>query len=706
MGPRARGTGGHRRSPPPPRPYTLRALARTLGVDTGGTFTDLVLSTGRGRRVVKLPSTPADPGAALVAGLERLGGARDGDHVVHGTTVALNALLTGDLARVALVTGQGFADVIEVGRQARPDIYALEPERPRPLVPRHLRFEVPSRAWPRLEGEGLETVAEPDARDLERLLRNLRRAEPQAAAICLLHSWADSSGERALADALAPLAIPITCSAELLPEHREVERFSTALVNAALVPRMRTYLGELARRIEPARLSLLQSTGGSLPAERAAEEPVRVLFSGPAGGVVGAANAAAEAGFDEVVTLDMGGTSADVAFHSTGGDSEGAGLRTGPRVVAGHPIAVPALDIHTIGCGGGSLVGVDAGGVLHVGPHSAGADPGPVAYGRSDVPTVTDAHVLLGHVAEGPFLEGRLALDHAGVQRAFDELGRRLATSAEDAAQAVLDVARAAMRRAIGVMTMQRGKDPRALPLVAFGGAGGLHAADLAASLGMEAALVPADPGALSARGMVESEARLDLAHAVLAPLAHWTRERREEVRRELERSARAELVGGGARERAVRVECVLDLRYRGQSYELEIPDGPQLTDPVEAFHAAHERYYGHRLDGREIELVCLRVRARVPRSRPRVSAVRERPLRSGSESGHRPVRFASGRRPVRTPVLSRDVLEPGHLVEGPAVVEEYSGTTLVPPGASVLVASGGHLVLRPGDRTRRRRKA
>jgi N-methylhydantoinase A len=672
-------------------------VARTIGIDTGGTFTDLVLAEGRALTVAKVPSTPADPVRAILAGLEHLGGLRAGDHVVHGTTVALNALLTGRLARVALITNQGFRDLLEIARQDRADIYALHPEKPAPLVARARRFEVASRVWPAPDAPAngrarMVRVQKPSRSELARLVRAVARSGAESLAIGLLHSYADPRDERVLARALAALDLPITCSAELLAEHREYERFSTAAVNAALVPLVRAYLGSIEARLGGARLSLLQSSGGTLPAARAAREPVRVLFSGPAGGVVGATHAAREAGLGAFVGLDMGGTSTDVAFHDPArGRARALEQALEPPRVAGHPVAVPALDVHTIGCGGGSLVHVDAGGVLHVGPESAGADPGPVAYGRSDVPTVTDAHVLLGHVASGTFLGGRLDLDHAAVARAFARLARRLGTSPSDAARAVLDVARAAMRRALGVMTMQRGQDPARLALVAFGGAGGLHAAALSAALGMRGALVPRHPGALSARGMTAAEPQRDLVETLLVPLAALERRARARRLAALVERAATELVAEGAPRRALRFEATLDLRYVGQSFELRLADS---ADPRAAFHRAHRALYGYALEEREVELVCLRVRARAERPMPRTRPPRACSVPRAARRDAAPLAFAHR---VRAQVLTREALPPGCTFTGPARIEEYSGTTLVPPGWRARVTRGGHLWLAPG---------
>ncbi len=668
-------------------------LARTgtesarVGVDTGGTFTDLVAVDGASVRTAKLSSTPSDPARAVLDGLARLGGVPRGGEVVHGTTVALNALLTGRTARTALVTNAGFRDLIEIGRQERPDLYALQPRKPAPLVPRERRFELPQRSWP-TDGGGVVEIERPSDAELASLARAVRESGAQSVAVCLLHSYADASIETRVARFLEHEGLPVTCSAAILPAYREIERFSTAIVNAALVPILAVYLGNLGGALQRSPLSIMQNAGGTLSAERAARAPVRVLFSGPAGGVVGAAHAAAEAGLAEIVTLDMGGTSTDVAFHRR--EAGLAGVVHDARI-AGHPVAVKSLDVHTIGCGGGSLVTIDAGGVLHVGPGSAGADPGPVCYGRGEELTVTDAHLYLGHIGaarEGGFLHGDLPLEVDAVARAFEVLARSLGVRPVAAAQGVLEVARAAMRRALSVMTMQRGHDPRRLPLVAFGGAGGLAAAALAESLGMRGALVPALPGLLSAYGMARANAVCDREASVLAPLAEWQASRRKELASRLAAQAREELCSSGASARSIVYEASLALRYRGQSYELEIAEG---AAPAERFHARHAELYGWRLDEGEIELVELSVRASVRGAEPRAARFRAKKLPAGAISGTRRAHFA---RALEAPCIDRSALSPGVAFTGPAIVEEFSGTTLVPPGWSARVTGGGHLWL------------
>lgn len=678
--------------------------ARTVGVDTGGTFTDLVALEDGAVRFEKVASTPNAPEQALLDGLRRLDlapeSARGGLHVVHGTTVALNALLTGRVARVALVTNAGFADLIEIGRQERSDLYALHPEKVEPLAPRERRFEIEQRSWPDPDPRRRRCleVRKPTRAQLARLRADVARSRPEAIAVCLLHSYADPRPEERVAQALRALGAPITTSAGLLREHREFERFSTAVVNAALVPIVRGYLERLEGALGEARLSLLRSSGGRISAERAAQEPVRVLLSGPAGGVMGAARAARESGFASMVGLDIGGTSADVAFRRTRG-AVGEPVRA--SVVAGHAVGVPALDIHTIGCGGGSLLRVDSGGVLRVGPQSAGADPGPVCYGRGAEPTLTDAHVLLGRIAPGEFLAGRLALDTDAVERAFERLARRLGLEPREAALAALETANAAMRRALGVMTLQRGEDPRDTPLIAFGGGGGLHAAELVEALEMPCAIVPVGPGVLSALGMATADAVAERSQSLLARWSEVPATELARVRRGLERSAREELQHDGHALASLEIESFLELRYEGQSFELRLPAARDKEAAARAFHRRHRALYGYALEDAPIELVNVAVRAIARTPAGRRTGARRRHAPATSPRAERVVWFAtrSGRAlAVRAQVLRREALRPNERVDGPAVIEEFSGATVVPPRWRAHVGRGGHLRLEPAS--------
>ena len=656
-----------------------------IGADTGGTFTDLIFVRGDEVQAVKVHSTPSDPSMGVLNGLSVFDGA-PGIELVHGSTVGLNAMLTGEVSPTALVTNEGFRDLIEIGRQDRPELYALHPEKPASLVERRRRFEIKQRAFP-VEDGTLEITAKPSKRALKDLVQRVRRSGAKSVAICLLHSYADPEMEEEVARPFREAGFAVTCSAQLLKEHREFERFSTATANASLVPIVSAYLERLAEKIGDRPLSVMQSSGGAFPASQAAREPVRTLFSGPAGGVVGAARAAAESGHEEVVTLDMGGTSTDVAFHSSKAGLEEA---VNDTKVAGHPIGTPALDLHTIGCGGGSIVRVDAGGVLRVGPESAGAQPGPVCYGSGAELTVTDAHVMLGHLRPGAFLGGQLPLDTAAVKSGFQALGKELGVSPRLAAEGVLAVARATMRRAVGVMTMQRGRDQRQLPLVAFGGAGGLHAAALAASLDQPGALIPRHPGALSAWGMAHADAVQDRSCTVLGDLSDWPRRRRREVFQELSNEAAQALREAGYSKRSIQAEHRLDLRYEGQSYELALSEGSR-EDAAERFHELHEARYGWALEDTKIELVHLRARALSQRPMPAFRKVAAKPLPASAILGTQRASFG-GLCSAR--LIDREALPEGVRFTGPAIIEEYSGTTLLPPGWTASLTAGRHIWL------------
>ena len=547
-----------------------------VGVDTGGTFTDLVGDDGR---VVKVPSTPGNPTRALKTALDEAGTGTSAELLAHGTTVATNALLEGRGGRVALVSTRGLADVIEIARQVRPSLYDPMADRPRPLVARDLRFEVGGR----LDGHG---------REIEALDPATIPAVPpgvDAVAVCLLHADLDPAHEQIVAKELAARGLDVTCSHEVSPEFREYERVVTTVVNAILRPACRDYvlgLDLLARHA-----LVMTSEGGLVPAADAADRPAALLLSGPAGGVRAAAAVALACGFPDAVSFDMGGTSTDVCLVR-GGTPEPAPS----RIVAGYPVRLPALDIHTIGAGGGSIARLDPGGALVVGPESAGADPGPACYGRGgDEPTVTDADLLLERIPVAAAFPGLGHLDTDAARRAFDR-----ARLTADGVVAVVD---AAMERAVRAVTVERGVDARDLALVAFGGAGPLHACAVAEALGMRAVIIPPRAGVLSAVGLVCSPRQRELVRSWLDPLD------RSGLPAALERVAdeAAALVGGGQPGADdVEVERLVDCRYAGQSHELTV------SDP-EAFAAEHERRNGFARPGAPVEVVALRVRARRP---------------------------------------------------------------------------------------------
>lgn len=539
-----------------------------VGVDTGGTFTDVVFADGT---IAKVPSTPSDPGDAVRAAVALGDGGGEVEVLCHGTTVATNALLERSGARVALVTNAGFEDLIEIGRQSRPSLYDPWADRPAPLVARSDRLGVAGRLGP--DGAELEPVA----------LAALPTVPDgvEAIAVCLLHSDLDDRHERAVADAYRSQGYDVTCSAEVSPQFREYERTVTTVANAYLRPRCRTYLAGLQGAASE--VLVMTSAGGLAPIERTAELPVALLLSGPAGGVLAASAAAAAAGYPDAVTFDMGGTSTDVCLV-LGGQPEPAGERS----VGGLPIRQASLDVHTIGAGGGSVAGIDPGGAVAVGPRSAGARPGPACYGLGGTePTVTDANLVAGHLPADAHLPGIGALDHAAARRALESAG----VSAAD----VLAVVDAAMEEAVRSVSVARGVDPSGLALVAFGGAGPLHACAIAEALDMAAVVVPARAGVLSAVGCLAAPRQRDLVRSWpggtdLAGL--------DDALDRLATAAAAELPGS---EVATSVEC----RYEGQSHELRVPS-------VGAFAAAHDRVNGYARPDAAVEVVALRATARV----------------------------------------------------------------------------------------------
>ena len=650
------------------------------GVDTGGTFTDLVVADGKTLRVVKALSTPRDPARAVIASLEE-GRVPKGRNVVvvHGTTVATNTLLTRTGARTALVTTAGFEDVLVLGRQARPSLYDIFQTLPEPLVADKLRLGIPTRTRP--DGR---VPALPQKKDIDALLAKLRAARPASVALCLLFSYANPAAERKIARALRALGVPLSVSSDLLPEYREYERTSTTCVNAYVLPRMSTYLDRLDRAAGR-RLRVMQSSGGSLSARAASSEPVRTVLSGPAGGVVGARAVARRAGFEKIITFDMGGTSTDVCLV------DGAVRTTSEAVVAGCPIRVPVIDIHTVGAGGGSIAWVDPGGLLRVGPQSAGASPGPACYGKGTSLTVTDANLFLGRLHAATPLAGHLRMKPARVKRPLASLARKLGLRADRAAEGVLAIANATMEKALRVISMERGHDPREFALVAFGGAGPMHAADLARALQIPSVIVPQMAGVLSALGLLFADVTKDYSRTLLvrADNAGW--KLAKGVFSDLEGRARRQMRAEGVGPDDLVIERSLDLRYAGQSYELTVPATPRF---VERFHRLHAKRYGHADRDHDVELVNVRLRAigREPRPPlPRATGMRRGDARD-ARLGLQTMIFGGER--CRGQVLDRARLTPGVRFRGPAIVVESSATTIVPPDFRAAVDRHGNLVL------------
>ncbi len=654
-----------------------------IAVDTGGTFTDCVALVDGTLRVLKVRSTPANPGLAVLEAVRQLNLAAT--ELRHGTTVGTNAMLERKGARVVFVTTAGFEDTVAIGRQTRPELYNWFVPIPHCLVEPALRFGVPERVS--AEGEILRT---PTDVELTALVEQVKASGAEAIALSLLFSFLRPENELRVEAALRATGLPVSTSHRILPEFREFERASTVAVNAALTPRMRRYLLDLESAFTAehtgSTVEVMQSSGGIVGARLAAEEPVRTVLSGPAGGVIGAWRLTQQSGFDRpfdrIIGIDIGGTSTDVFLA----DAEAGGPRlTGEAVIAGVPISVPMLDIHTAGAGGGSLARFDPGGLLRVGPQSAGADPGPICFGKGAEPTVTDANVLLGRLGAEGFMNATVQLDQLRVRERFDA-ARGPLPSAEAFAAGILRVVETNMERAIRVISVERGHDPRRFALVAFGGGGPLHACALAESLGMRTVLVPPLPGALSAVGILLAEGVRDLSRTVmLSGEALDSPTALEETFAQMEQA----LLQAGTPPASV-LERSVDLRYRGQGYELNLAYGP---DSAEDFHRLHEQRFGFADRARPLEVVTLRVRLRVPG--PEYAPARQ-PETPGDGStaqvGERPVWFGGGWLP--TPLYIRDRLRPGDRLHGPALLIEYSSTTVLPPAWTLHVDGFGMLIL------------
>jgi N-methylhydantoinase A len=639
-----------------------------LGVDVGGTFTDAVL-LGDGVLVsAKAPSTPEDQSLGVMAAVEtalaRAGRPpRDVTAFAHGMTVATNALLEGRHARTALVATDGFADVVELGRQARAELYRLCATRPAPLAPPELRFGAPERMTP--DGPLRELTAE----GAEALARTVAAAAPEAVAVVLLHAYRHPQHEQRIGDALAA-ALPdvhVSLSHEVVGTFRELERAATTEVDAALSPLLGRYLRRLAARAREAGLpepAIMQSNGGLADLPSAAGHAAWTVLSGPAGGAAGAAYVARVAGVERALCLDMGGTSADVCVVH-----DGAVAETGASEIAGRPIALPTLDVHTVGAGGGSIAWRDAGGALRVGPQSAGAVPGPAAYGRGgEQPTVTDANLLLGHLPADVPLAGGVRLDRAAAERAVGALAELLGLDTLACAQGIVRVANAEMLRALRVVTVERGIDPRDHALVAFGGAGPMHAIAIAEELGIGRVLAPRTSGVLAALGLVVAPRRRDAQRSVLRSGAGLTAEAVAADVAELAQTARAALG-----EPAAGISATYELRYRGQAFELAIPapgDESTATPAAlrDAFEAAHAERYGYRDPEGEVELVTVRVSA--------TTAAPDPPAAATADGGP----------------------APGTTIPGPAVVALPESTLVIPQGWSGTVLADGTIDVRRGE--------
>jgi N-methylhydantoinase A len=726
-----------------------------IGIDTGGTFTDFVVARGSHLNAFKIPSTPHNPAEAILAGVSRVLAETGGlaAEIVHGTTVATNALLERKGARVALITTEGFEDVIEIGRQARPEIYNFFVTRPAPLISRELRFGVSERMAP-----DASILTPLNQAQLKEIVKRIGESSVESVAVCLLFAFANPLHEQQVAKALEKLNLPVSLSHKILPEYREYERTSTVAINAYLVPKMALYLNLLQSGVQtlvsgvgsplsavqakksgvwrpesgvrqpethqtltvqkqkskgakqklsnnrlratdyglkdfgPGRqtsLRVMQSNGGSVSAAVAASEPVRAILSGPAGGVVGALRVCGTAGIPNIITFDMGGTSTDVAL------CRGQARTTNEATVAGLPVAVPIIDIHTVGAGGGSIARVDEAGALRVGPESAGADPGPACYGRGEAVTVTDANLVLGRFGGTGLLGGEMNLDSQRARFFLSGLASDMsrfsdkAVTVEQAALGVLKVANANMERALRVVSVERGQDPRLFSLVSFGGAGGLHVCELAEALRISRVVVPRSPGTLSALGVLLGDVVKDYSRTVMLKTSKLNRRDIEREFAALEREARKDLgLEGFAKERQ-KLGRVVAMRYVGQSFEIDLPWQQKFE---QNFHALHRERYGYADSTRPTEIVSLRLKATGVTQKPRLHRSSAKPQGTPKPASYAKVFLTA--RASRVPVYRRDELQAGAQFKGPAIVTEYSSTTLIPADCKVEVDAWLNLLM------------
>ena len=665
-------------------------MTRTIvGIDVGGTFTDIAILRDGSLSVHKLPSTPSNPSIGVRQGITEIDAGPA--EYVHGSTVATNALLEGKGGRTALITTLGFEDVLEIGRQSRSDLYDLSLDRPPALAPWELRFGLPERVD--YQGEILEDLQD---EAIETLLALLQEADVDGVAVSFLFSFLNASHEEKMLTSLRRLPNRpfISVSSQVIPEFREYERTSTVVVNSYVGPVMARYLGELENSLG-SELRIMQSSGGSITARLAAEQPVRTILSGPAGGVVGAFHTGVQAGFPDIITLDMGGTSTDVSL------CPGRINETTSATLGGYPISVPMIEIHTVGAGGGSIARVDTGGALVVGPESAGADPGPACYGTGDRITVTDANLVLGRLRPAQFLGGRITLDKARSQELIGALAKEIGASEEETALGIIRVVNANMERAIRTISLERGYDPRLFTLIPFGGAGPMHSCELARELGIPRVLIPTHPGILSALGVAIADVVKDYSRTVMLRGEDINQVRLEEEFHGMEGQARTELRQEGLPDEQMSSRRYLDARYVGQSFELTI-DYPALTRRSDlqraianSFYQAHLQRFGYADRNEAVEIVNLRVKLELEVEKP-ASVAQEITQPDPSVAWIEDVEVVFQQGSLSTPLYDRDRLSAGNYVKGPALLLQLDTTVVVPPGWGGAVDPLGNLVLEP----------
>jgi len=658
-----------------------------IGVDTGGTFTDFVIVMDGQLEVQKIPSSPGDPSKAILDGIQKHLGKSQNTHVIHGTTVATNSLLERKGGRIALITSKGFEDVLFIGRQVRKNLYSLRGEDRRPLLSRHLCFGLEERTT--AAGKVEKDIS---AQEIRSTLEKIKAKKVEAVAVSLINSYANPVNEKAIRQKLEEENIPYSLSSEILPEHREYERTVVAAVNAYLMPVISRYLQNLELELKSTHLRIMQSNEGYISPEMAKAEPIRTALSGPAGGVVGAYHLGKSIGLSRMISFDMGGTSSDVSLI------DGEIQRTNESEIGDFPIRLPIIDIHTVGAGGGSIAYVDSGGSLRVGPQSAGADPGPACYGKGNFPTVTDANLVLGRLVPEFFLGGMMEIFPEKSHRVVKNLARKIGKTPLETSSGIIQIANANMEKAIRVISIERGYDPRDFSLISFGGAGSMHAIDIASNLNIASVVVPKNAGVLSALGLLMTDSVKDYSRSILKTVEFITKEEMDKHYSELQAKSIKDMKKEGFKEEKIQISAFLDLRYLGQSYEITLPYPHGKTafqTIIPAFHQAHQRLYAYRHLDRPVEIVNMRIKSigladkiRFKKKRMKQTSPPKQALLKNQTLNHKGKEFQAS-------VYLREYLEPGNRIAGPALIVDNESTTFLPPAFGLRVDELCNLILR-----------
>ena len=649
-----------------------------IGVDTGGTFTDFVYLKNGKWEIFKVLSTPEDPSNAVLEGLKKIGGQKR--DITHGTTVATNAVLERKGAKTAFVTNKGFEDIIYIGRQNRKDLYDLTYKRPPPLIPADLRFGIDCR----VDSKG-EIIKDLEEKQITDLIEIIKTKNVQSVAVCFLFSFLNPEHENILKERLETEGFYVSVSNQIVPEFREYERASTTVVNSYVMPKMERYLKKIRRNIpDTDRFRVIQSNGGIISPETASSEPVRTVLSGPAGGVIGAFFVGQTVGRKKLITFDMGGTSTDVSLID-----EKIPFTT-ESSISDFPLKIPVIDIHTVGAGGGSIAYLDEGGSLNVGPESAGANPGPVCYGKGEKLTVTDANLFLGRLIPDFFLSGSMELDTDRLNYYFDHYSKKWNIPPESLAEGILKIANTKMERAIRVISVERGHNPKDFSLFTYGGAGGLHAAFLARNLKIPEVIIPKNPGIFSAFGMLLSDVVKDYSLTVMIKADYSKRQHIKKMFLQLEKKAFDDLLREGIYKNDIYIDRYLDMRYKGQSFELIIPYSENFIDD---FHKTHQKIYGYKTD-KDVEIVNIRIRATGKTEKPALERIEKGEVDPEDALIRWDYVYFDGKK-IKTMVLSREKLKAGNRVKGPAVIVEYSSTTVISPFSECYVDDYGNLILK-----------